>query len=80
MIKVNIHDAKTRLSRLLRDVERGEEVVIARAGTPVAKLVAYSASLDRREPGVWRDRVAMAPDFDELPDEVMAAFRGDADE
>lgn len=77
MLMVNIHEAKTRLSRLLREVERGDEVVIARAGTPVAKLIAYTPASEAREPGIWRGRVVMAADFDELPDDVMAAFRGD---
>lgn len=79
MIMVNVHEAKTRLSRLLRAVERGDEVVIARAGTPVAKLVAYTSSPEARQPGVWSGRVALPPDFDELPDDVIAAFRGDRD-
>lgn len=80
MRMVNVHEAKTRLSRLLREVERGDEVVIARAGTPVARLIAYTPSSEAREPGAWKGRVAMAADFDELPDEVMAAFRGDPDD
>lgn len=80
MLMVNIHEAKTHLSRLLREVERGDEVVIARAGTPVAKLIAYTPLSEAREPGIWRGRVVMAADFDELPDDVMAAFRGDPDD
>lgn len=75
---VNIHEAKTHLSRLLERVARGEEIVIAKAGTPVAKLVAYAEPSGPRSPGAWKGRVKMSPDFDELPDELAARFRGEA--
>jgi prevent-host-death family protein len=70
---VNVHEAKTHLSRLLERVERGEEVIISRAGTPVAKLVAVPAA--KRVLGADRGRVRIAPDFDApLPDEILADF------
>jgi prevent-host-death family protein len=73
MKSVNVHEAKTHLSRLLERVERGEEVVISRAGTPVAKLVAVAAS--KRILGADRGRVRIASDFDApLPDEMLADF------
>jgi prevent-host-death family protein len=73
MKSVNVHEAKTHLSRLLERVERGEEVVISRAGTPVAKLVAVPAA--KRVLGADRGRVRIAPDFDApLPDEILADF------
>lgn len=73
MKSVNVHEAKTHLSRLLERVERGEEVVISRAGTPVAKLVAVAAS--KRILGADRGRVRIADDFDApLPDDVLADF------
>ncbi len=50
---VNVHEAKTTLSQLLADVERGEEVLIARNGTPVARLAAIAPVLPR-QPGLWR--------------------------
>jgi prevent-host-death family protein len=75
---VNVHEAKTHLSRLLEAVERGEDVVIARAGRPVARLVPLAPALRRREPGAWRGRVVIADDFDETPDSVIAAFHGDS--
>ena len=53
MATVNIHHAKTHLSRLLKRVEAGEEIVLARAGKPVAKLVPLAAAKKRREPGLW---------------------------
>lgn len=74
---VNVHEAKTHLSRLLERVARGEEIAIARAGKPVAKLVPYREPQGPRAPGAWRGRIRMAPDFDELPPEVAAAFRGE---
>ncbi len=74
---VNIHDAKTNLSRLLERVAAGEEIVIAKAGRPVAKLVRFEAPAPRK-PGTWRGKVWMAPDFeDPLPEEILAAFRGE---
>jgi prevent-host-death family protein len=75
---VNVHEAKTHLSRLLEAVERGEDVVIARAGKPVARLVAIAPAPRRREPGAWRGQVFMADDFDETPESVIAAFHGDS--
>ncbi len=74
----NIHQAKTHLSRLLERVVAGEEVVIAKAGRPIAKLVRYEmAPLSERTPGFWRGKVKIAKDFDVLSDEVAAAFRGE---
>ena len=70
----NIHEAKTQLSRLLERVERGEEIVIARAGKPIAKLVPYEAPFQPRVGGQWEGKGWMAPDFDELPDELAEAF------
>jgi prevent-host-death family protein len=75
---VNVYEAKTHLSQLLDRAAAGEEIVIARAGRPVARLFALAAgSGGRRVPGGWRGRVTMAADFDELPDEIDAAFRGE---
>ena len=74
---VNIHDAKTHFSRLIQRVADGEEIVIGKAGVPVATLVPYRQRAGDREPGIWRGRVRIAPDFDELPEEVAAAFRGE---
>jgi prevent-host-death family protein len=75
---VNVYEAKTHLSQLLDRAAAGEEIVIARAGRPVARLVALSdTSGRRRAPGAWRGKVRIADDFDELPTEVEAAFRGE---
>ena len=65
--KVNVHEAKTHLSRLLAQVERGERVVIARAGKPIATLEPIDHQKPRRVPG--NDRIVIHPDFDDpLPE------------
>ena len=71
---VNIHEAKTHLSRLVERVERGEEIAIARAGRPVARLVPFRARPEPREPGLWRGRVRLTEDFDAPDEELIAAF------
>ena len=72
--RVNVHEAKTHLSRLLERVEGGEEVVIARAGRPIARLVPYSRRERPRELGIWRDQVWIAADFDAMNDEIADQF------
>lgn len=74
---VNVYEAKTHLSQLIDRAAAGEEIVIARAGRPVARLVGLGDSPQARVPGAWRGQVAMAADFDDLPAEVDAAFRGE---
>lgn len=73
----NIHQAKTQLSRLIERVLQGEEIVIGRAGKPVAKLVPYERSVQPRQGGQWRGQVAIEGNFDELPEEIAAAFKGE---
>lgn len=75
MQTVNIHEAKTHLSRLLAAVERGESVVIARAGRPIARLVAVDAAPDRRVLGRDAGSFVVPDDFDApLPDATLEAF------
>jgi len=74
---VNVHEAKTHLSALLERVAAGEEIVIGKSGKPVAKLVPYDGASGARVPGGWEGRVRMAPDFEELPEEIAAALRGE---
>lgn len=77
-VQVNMHEAKTHLSRLVERVEAGEEIVISRAGTPVARLVPVRAPGPRREPGSLRGRIYVADDFDApLPADIAAAFAGE---
>lgn len=64
MLQVNIHDAKTRLSELIAAVERGEEVVIARANQPVVRLMSLSLPTKKRTLGGFQGKVWVAPDFD----------------
>ncbi len=76
METINIHQAKTQLSRLIERVIAGEEIVIARAGRPVARLVALEKRGPRRM-GALKGRIWIAPDFDApLPDAILAAFEG----
>ena len=76
---VNVHEAKTHLSRLLEAVEAGEDVVIARGGKPVARLVPANVRPPPRPPGSWRRRVFIPEDFDETAAGLIAALHGDAD-
>jgi prevent-host-death family protein len=71
---VNVHDAKTHLSRLLERVEAGQEIVIARAGRPVAKLVPLRSRRAPRRLGLWRGKGWIAPDFDETPTTLIDLF------
>ena len=72
---VNIHDAKTNLSRLVEEAANGSEVLIAKAGKPVAKLVPLAPSRPERKPGFMKGRLRIPQDFDApLPDEVLRAF------
>lgn len=74
--EVNVHDAKTHLSRLLRRVAAGEEIVIARAGVPVARLVPVTGRPERRF-GTDRGLFEVPEDFDApLPDAVLRDFEG----
>jgi prevent-host-death family protein len=78
---VNIHQAKTTLSQLLESVQAGEEVIISKAGKPLARLIPYHLEKKPRTPGYWKGRVKMADDFeDPLPPEILAGFMGMDDE
>ncbi|MEU5167449.1 MULTISPECIES: type II toxin-antitoxin system Phd/YefM family antitoxin [Streptomyces] len=63
----NVHEAKTHFSRILQQVETGEEVVISRAGEPIAKV-------NRTDYGALRGQIHIPEDFDELPDDIAEAF------
>jgi prevent-host-death family protein len=72
---VNVHEAKTHLSRLLERVERGEEVIIARAGTPVARLLPFAPRGAARELGMDEGRIEIPDDFDApLHPDVLSDF------
>lgn len=75
--QINIHEAKTHLSKLLQRVIAGEEIVIAKAGKPVAKIVPIEQKKVTRRPGSAKGQVWIAPDFNApLPDEILDAFDG----
>jgi antitoxin (DNA-binding transcriptional repressor) of toxin-antitoxin stability system len=78
-MRVNMHEAKTNLSKLVAALEAGEEdeVEIARAGHVVARIVRPRPA-GGRTPGAWKGRVRIRHDFDDLPDDVAAAFRGES--
>ena len=76
MRQVNIHEAKTHLSRLVEEVAAGEEIVIAKAGRPIAKLVPLASELEPRQLGSLRGKIWLADDFDApLPEDVLASFQ-----
>ncbi len=75
MTQVNLYDAKTQLSRLVERAAAGEEIVIAKGGRPLARLVPLARRMAPRELGFLAGRVRVAPDFDApLPDDLAAAF------
>jgi len=76
-VKINIHQAKTHLSRLLRRVAAGEEVTIARAGVPVAKLIAAGSQSKSRPMGMDQGKIWIAEDFD-APDPALEGLFYDA--
>ena len=73
---INVHDAKTHLSRLLERVEAGEEITLARAGRPVARLVPYRPRREPRVPGILKGKLWLAADWDspEVNAEIAADF------
>ena len=78
MKTINIHKAKTHLSKLIQQVLEGEEVVIAKYGKPLVRLEAYHPTR-QRTPGAWKGKVWIADDFDILPGEITAAFEGETE-
>jgi prevent-host-death family protein len=77
MDTVNLYDAKTNLSNLVERAARGEEIVIAKAGRPLARLVPLARRTTPRPFDLLAGQVIVGPDFDDpLPDDIMAAFEG----
>jgi prevent-host-death family protein len=81
MVITNISEAKATLSRLIEQVLNGQEVIIGKAGKPVAKLVPYTQDTSPRKLGAgqWKGKIWMADDFDDLPDDVLKLFTGDVE-
>ncbi len=74
VVVCNISEAKAQLSALVEAVLKGEEVILARAGKPVAKIVPYKGAARPREPGALAGKIWIAEDFDTLPDDIAEAF------
>lgn len=75
MAKMNVHDAKTHFSRLLSRVESGEEIVIAKAGKPIARIVPLSEKVIKRTPGTAKGRILLKKDFFRpLPKSILKGF------
>jgi prevent-host-death family protein len=74
MLITNISEAKAQLSALIERVMAGEEVIIGKAGKPVARLIKYQREVEQRRPGALRGQIKIAEDFDELPDDIAEAF------
>lgn len=76
-LQVNIHEAKTNLSRLVEQAANGTEIVIAKAGKPMARLVPIQSPASPRKPGFLKGRLWIADDFDApLPDDLLDLFEG----
>jgi prevent-host-death family protein len=80
MSVVKMHEAKTRLSQLVAEVQGGKEIVIARGSKPMAKLVPYSAPKPRRKSGFLKGKMKIAADFDApLPEDIVKGFEGESE-
>ena len=76
-MKVSVHEAKTQLSRLIERVAGGEEIIIAKSGKPIARLVPYAPKRAVRRPGAMRGKIRIRKNFDEpLPKELLTSFEG----
>ncbi|MGB5744695.1 MAG: type II toxin-antitoxin system prevent-host-death family antitoxin [Sedimenticolaceae bacterium] len=75
--QVNMHEAKTQLSKLGELVQRGERIVVAKAGKPVFDLVPHRDPGVERKPGRWAGKIVIADDFDEVDEAVLAEFEGE---
>ena len=74
MQTVNMHEAKTRLSALVKSALEGEDVVIAKAGTPLVRLVPYQKQTAPRTPGRLKGCIRIAADFDDIDDDIVELF------
>jgi len=73
---VNMHRAKSELSRLVEEVLAGKEIILARAGKPLVRLIAYEYDQRARRPGRFKGKIRIDPDFDHTPEGVVRAFEG----
>lgn len=75
---INVHEAKTHLSRLLERVAAGEAIVLAKNGKPIARLIPYRPDKSPRVPGRLKGKIEVADDFDSTPDWLLDAFESKA--
>jgi prevent-host-death family protein len=81
MAQINVYEAKTHLSRLIERARSGEDIVIARAGTPLVRLVAVERPVERRRLGTLADKIVLSPDWDSNDtNEAIAALFAGADD
>ena len=74
-VQVNIYEAKSKLSKLINQVIAGEEVIIAKSGKPVAKIVPFEKPTQNRKPGSAKGKLIISDDFDApLPDDILQGF------
>ena len=73
-IVVGIHEAKTHFSKLVKQAEAGQEIVVASSGKPVAKIVGYKPAAAARKPGLLAGKITIKPGFDQLPPGFDEAF------
>jgi prevent-host-death family protein len=74
MVVRNISQAKAELSALIAEVQKGGEVILAKAGKPVAKIVAYHGPARPRTPGSLKGKIRIEADFDVLPEDIAKSF------
>jgi len=74
MMVKNISEAKAELSSLLEEVQKGQEIILAKAGKPIARIVPFRGPTQPRIPGSMKGDIWIAPDFDILPDDMAEAF------
>jgi prevent-host-death family protein len=74
MLITNISEAKAQLSSLIEKVKAGEEVIIGKAGKPVARLVKFEIKEIQRKPGALKGKIEIGEDFDDLPSDIAKAF------
>ena len=80
MTIINIHEAKTHFSKLINDVQNGKEVIIAKAGKPVARVTVYEVQTSLRQGGQLKGLIDIPDDFDApLPEDVLTGFYGEKD-
>ncbi|MEQ9424483.1 MAG: type II toxin-antitoxin system prevent-host-death family antitoxin [Cyclobacteriaceae bacterium] len=77
---VNMHEAKSKLSKLVQKAVDGEEIIIAKSGKPTVKLVPLENKPQRRVRGRWKGKVWLSPDWEEWPEDIQKSFDGENEE